>query len=381
MRRHYRLMIPGPVEVDPDVLARMSDPLTAHYGDQWVELFDETVANVKTIMGTEGDVFLVVGSGHTANDMVIHSLFSEGDHVLVLDNGIFGHRLVEMAEGHGLRLTTLTKPWGTPFYAEDIENAVQNAGDLKAVLIVHGETSTGVANPVEALAKAARKHDLLVVVDTIASLGGEPYKMDAWDIDVTTCASQKALESPPGLGIIGINKRGWAAIDQKQSPRGWLTDLRVWRRYAEEMASFHPHPGTIPVNNIAALRESTRLILEEGLEARWARHARIARVVRDGVRAMGLNVLADEETASRNLTVVLADGKFETRKLAEFLKEQYGMHIGLGLLTWADKAVRAGHMGPNANLEVVIPFLAGLEQFLRQSGHPVERGSCLAGLD
>lgn len=381
MRRHYRLMIPGPVEVDPDVLARMSDPLTAHYGDRWVEIWNGTTQNIKTIMGTDGDVFLIVGSGHTGNDTVVHSLFSAGDHVLALDNGIFGHRLREIAEGHGLRVTPLTKPWGVPFRADDIHQATKNAPDLKAVLFAHGETSTGLANPVEELAKAAKRHDLMVVVDTIASLGGEPYRMDDWGVDVTVCASQKALEAPPGLAIIGLNGRAWAAIEKRQGPRGWLTDLRVWKRFAEEQGAFHPHPGTMPVNTVNALRASTQLIIDEGLETRWARHARIARVVRDSVRAMGLRVLADEEVASRNLTVVVAEGKFKPRALSEFLKEHYGMHVGLGLMDWAEKAVRVGHMGPNANLEAVVPFLVGLEQYLRQTGHDVPRGSCLAGLE
>lgn len=381
MRKHYRLMIPGPVEVDPGVLARMSDPLTAHYGDRWVAIFNETVSNIKQVMGTDGDVFLVVGSGHTGNDMAIHSLFSEGDHVLVLDNGIFGRRLTDMAEGHGLRVTALTKPWGTPFRAEDIDAAVRGADDPKGVLVAHGETSTGMVNPVEELAKAARKHDLLVVADTIASLGGEPYRMDEWGIDVTICASQKALEAPPGLAVIGLNDRAWAAVDRRTGSRGWLTDLRVWRKYAREQAHFHPHPGTMPVNTVTALRDSTRLILEEGLEARWARHERVARVVRAGVRAMGLSTLAEQGAESRNLTAIASEGRFDTRALAGYIKEEYGMHIGLGIGEWAEKAVRIGHMGPNASLEAVVPVLVGIEQFLRKSGMRVEKGSCLAGLD
>ena len=360
----------------------MLKPILGYLDPYFVTVMDDTMQLLRYLFRTKNQLtFPISGTGSAGMEAGFDNFLEPGDVAVIGVNGFFGERMVENALRCGAEVIPVTAEWGRIVESEAIEAALKAQKKVKLLGLIHGETSTGVANPVESLAQAARKHDLLVMVDTIASLGGEPYKMDAWDIDVTTCASQKALESPPGLGIIGINKRAWAAIDQKQSPRGWLTDLRVWRGYAEEMASFHPHPGTVPVNNVAALRESTRLILEEGLETRWSRHARIARVVRDGVRAMGLRVLADEETASRNLTVVLADGKFETRALAEFLKEHYGMHIGLGLLEWADKAVRAGHMGPNANLEVVVPFLAGLEQFLRQSGHPVERGSCLTGLE
>ena len=381
MRKNYRLMIPGPIEVEPEVLARMSDPLTAHYGDRWVEIFNETVENIKQIMGTVGDVVLLVGSGHTANDTVINSLFTEGDRVLVFDNGIFGSRLVDIARGFRLKVTHVKKPWGVAFCAADVEAAVADHSDLKALLIVHGETSTGVANPIREIAEAAKAHGLMVVADTIASLGGEPYRMDEWGIDVTTCASQKALEAPAGLGIIGLNDRAWTAVDAKMDKRGWMGDLNVWRHHMTTLAEFHPHPGTMPVNTVNALRESTRLILEEGLDARWERHARIARIVREGARSMGLNVLADDETASRNLTVILSEGRFVPAELSAYMKETYGMHIGLGLWEWAEKAVRIGHMGPNANLEAMVPFLVGTEQFLRKTGIGVTRGSCLAGLD
>jgi alanine-glyoxylate transaminase/serine-glyoxylate transaminase/serine-pyruvate transaminase len=301
--------------------------------------------------------------------------------VLVLNNGLFGQRLGELCAAHGVQPVIATKPWGTPFAASDVHEAVQQYPGLKAMLVVHGETSTGVANPVHELAQAAREHGLLVMADTIASLGGEPYRMDEWGIDVTVCASQKALEAPPGLGIIAVGERGWERMKERREPRGWMTDLQVLRKYAQEQADFHPHPGTMPVNAFVALRKSTQLILEEGLEYRWLRHNRIARAVRTGVRAMGLRVLASEEAACVNLTVVMTDGTFDPGDLTEFLKEQYGMHVARGIGAYFDKAIRVGHMGQNANLEVIVPFLVGLEQYLRKRGCDVPRGACLAGME
>lgn len=374
-------MIPGPVEVAPSVLGKMSEPLTAHYGDEWIEIIEDAISNTKQIMGTSGDVLIITGSGHSANDMVINSLFSPGDHVLVLDNGMWGGRLDEIARGHGLKVTRIEKPWGQPFRADDVRKAAAHHEDLKALLVVHGETSTGQANPVQEISAAAKEYDLLVMVDTIASLGGEPYKMDEWNIDVTTCAAQKGLEAPPGLGIIGLNTRAWAAVDSRTGPAGWMTDLKVWRHTIETMGSYHPHPGTMPVNTVNALRASTALILEEGLEARWERHARISQCVRDGARGMGLEVLAADEHASRNLTVILSDGAFDPNGLSDYLKEAYGMHIGLGLMALAGKAIRIGHMGPNANLEAMVPFLVGTESYLRKSGKDVPKGSSLAGIE
>jgi alanine-glyoxylate transaminase / serine-glyoxylate transaminase / serine-pyruvate transaminase len=381
MRNHYKLMIPGPIEVAPDVLAHMSDPLTAHYGDKWVDIWDGTVSNLQHIIGTTGEVIIVVGSGHTANDISINSLFNADDKVLTLNNGLFGQRLVDICEGHGLDQVILTKPWGTPFAPSDIHEAVARNPDLKALLVVHGETSTGIANPVKELAAAAKKHGLLVMADTIASLGGHPYKMDDWQIDITTCASQKALGAPPGLSLMAVSEFAWSIMEGRRKPRGFMTDLQNLRHFSKVQAEFHPHPGTMPVNTFVALRKSTDLILEEGIDATWARHEKVARVVRAGVRAMGLQVMATEESACANLTVILSEDFFVPQAYSEFMKETYGIQLGLGLGDYLTKSIRIGHMGYNANLEAVIPCLVGLEQFLRQQGHDIQRGTCLAGLE
>lgn len=381
MRNHYRLMIPGPIEVAPEVLAHMSDPLTAHYGDKWVEIWRGTVSNLQQIIGTKGEVIIVVGSGHTANDISINSLFNPGDKVLTLNNGLFGQRLADICDAHGLDQVILTKPWGTPFTASDVDKAVTQHPDLKALLVVHGETSTGIANPVQELAAAAKTHGLLVMADTIASLGGHPYKMDEWQIDITTCASQKALGAPPGLSLIAVSETAWSVMADRRKPRGFMTDLQNLRHFSDVQADFHPHPGTMPVNSFVALQKSTGLILEEGIEATWARHDKVARVVRAGVRAMGLQVMAAEEAACANLTVILADDQFVPQAYSDFMKEEYGMQLGLGLGEYLTRSIRIGHMGHNANLEAVVPCLTGLEQFLRRQGHDIPRGASLAGLE
>ncbi len=381
MRKHYRLMIPGPVEVSPDVLAHMSDPLTAHYGDRWVEIWRKTVSNLQRVIGTEGDVFVLVGSGHTANDVVMNSLFNPGDRILTLDNGLFGRRLDDLARAFGLDSVVLEKPWGISFEASDIHEAAAANPGLKAVFMVHGETSTGVANPVRELAAAAKEHGMLVLADTIASLGGEQYLMDAWDIDVTVCASQKALGAPPGLALVAVGDRAWDAMKDRREPRGFMADLQNLRHFADIQADVHPHPGTMPVNNFMALIKSTDSILEEGLEATWTRHRKIARVVREGVRALGLKVMAEERAACVNMTVILSEDGFEPVAFTGFMKAEYGMHVGLGLGDYVHRSVRVGHMGHNAALEAVTPFLVGLEQYLRRQGHSVERGASLAGLD
>ncbi len=382
MRKHYRLMIPGPVEISPDVLAHMSDPLTAHYGDRWVEIWRKTVSNLQRVIGTEGEVFILVGSGHTANDVAMNSLFNPGDRILTLDNGLFGQRLDDLARAFGLDSVVSKKPWGIPFEASDIHAAAADNPGLKAVFMVHGETSTGLANPVRELAAAAREHGMLVLVDSIASLGGEQYLMDAWDIDITTCASQKALGAPPGLALVAVSDRAWDAMKGRREPRGFMADLQNLRHFAETQADVHPHPGTMPVNNFTALLKSTDFILEEeGLEATWSRHRRVARVVREGVRAMGLTVMAEERAACVNMTVILSEDWFKPVAFSDFMKAEYGMHVGLGLGDHVHRSIRVGHMGHNAALEAVTPFLVGLEQYLRRQGHAVARGASLAGLD
>jgi len=381
MRKNYRLMIPGPIEINPEVLAKMSDPLTAHYGDIWVGIWRKTVSNLQRVIGTKAEVLVIVGSGHTANDLVMNSLFNPGDQILTLDNGWFGERLDILAKAYGINSVVCKKPWGMPFESSDIHTAAASHPGLKAIYMVHGETSTGVANPVEELASAAKEHGMLVLVDTIASLGGEKYLMDKWDIDITVCASQKALGAPPGLALVAVSDRAWDTMKTRKEPLGFMNNLQNLREYATTQADVHPHPGTMPVNNFVALEKSTSLILEEGLPTTWSRHTQIARVVRDGIRSMGLKVMANEKAACANLTVILAEDWFNPVAVSEFMKAEYGMHIGLGLGDYVNQSIRIGHMGTNAALEAVIPFLVGLEQYLRQQGHSIKRGACLAGLE
>ena len=361
MKQRLRLMIPGPIEVAPEVLEVMAEPLVAHYGKDWTAFYQETIGLLRKIFRTDGDVFLFPGSGSAGLDAALGStLFPDGK-VLILQNGFFSERLEEIARSYTPHVYTIKSSVSQSIDLEAVERTLQSES-LDAVACVHCETSTGVLNPIQELAELCRFHGVLFIVDAVSSLGVEALEMDAWGIDVCISASQKGLEAPPGLGVIAVDKRAWDRINQVKGS-GWYLNLRVWKEYAERWGDWHPHPVTQAVNNIRALRVGVDRIFKEGLESRFDRHCKIARQLRQALREIGFTPYIADDVASNGVTSVLG-GEVDIDKLLTYVREKENILLAGSLGALEGKVFRIGHMGPEATDEAIESVLAALRNGL-----------------
>jgi len=367
-----KLMIPGPVDVEEDVLREMASPSSPHYGEEWIRVYNETIGLLRRIFQTEHDLFLMPGPGSAALDAAFGSLLATGEEVLIFSNGFFGERLVAIAENYGLRVKAVRFPWGSPLDPDAVRRRLAQERGVKAVAMVHHETSTTVLNPLQAIAEAVRERGLPLIVDAVSSLGGVPLPVDEWGVDLCVTVSNKCLEAPPGLAAISVSPRAWESIEGKKAHRahGWYLNLSVWREYATRWAQWHPYPTTVPTQNILALRKSLKTILHRGLETHFARYRQAAERVREGLKALGFRLLVEGEYASPLTTAVLAEPLVSADELRRYLKEKHGILIASGLGELRGRIFRVGHMGKAASPEYVEAFLRGVEDYLGRSTGP-----------
>lgn len=362
--RHDRLMIPGPVETEPELLAPMSAPLLAHYGPAWVRLHRETLERLKRVFCTEeAEVFLMAGPGSLGLDATIGSTVGDGSPALVLSNGFFGERLAQIAASYTSRLQVHRVPGGVPLDLDRVEDLLRAEG-FALVAVVHCETSTGMLNPIREIAEISHRHGALCMVDAVSSFSCVPLEVDAWGIDLCVTATQKGLACPPGLAPVAVSPAAWERIEARRSP-GWYANLRIWRQYAHDWGEWHPHPSTMPSGLLQSLNLSLQYILEEGLEARFARHETMAKALREGLRDLGFELFVAEEWASPTVTAVKADDRISAGALMAHLKEVHRIQIGGGIAELHGKIFRIGHMGPQASYEMILPLLRGIEEALK----------------
>ncbi|NPV78382.1 MAG: alanine--glyoxylate aminotransferase family protein [Anaerolineae bacterium] len=364
MDKELLLMIPGPIQPEQEVMAAMGAPVRAHYGPEWTELYNQTTAILKRLFNTQGDVFLMVGSGSCALDGCLGSAFSAGEKVLIGYNGFFGERLKAIAEGYGLNPILVDAEWGKPLNPTDFEAALQKHSDAKGICVVHLETSTTIINPIEEIGKIARNYGVCFMVDAVSSLGGLPMSMDDWNIDLCASASQKCLGAPPGLAPVAIGKHGWEWIDRNPSKgHGWYTNLRTWRKYADEWADWHPFPITMATNNVLALKASLDNLLREGVEYRMERYRSLALRLRDGLRKIGMPPFTPDQMMSPVLTAAFGPEGVPTSEIVTYLAEKHHIKIAGGLGALKNKIIRIGHMAPTVSKEDIDRVLDALSQF------------------
>lgn len=389
--RHLKLFIPGPCEVDEEVLEAMAQPTLQHYGDEWLEIYHEVLGLLKQVFQTQNDLFMVPGAGSAALDMAFGSLLASGETVVVGDNGFFGERLGTIASAYGLRIVPFTAPQGRPLDPSDLRRVLAQTPAARAVAVVHHETATTVLNPLRELADVAHQAGLPIIVDAVASLGGTPLPVDEWGIDVCVTVANKCLECPPGLGFISVSPRAWEWVDRPPPPpplgggrggqsHGWYLNLRTWRQYAVEWGDWHPSPVTMPTNNVLGLRVGLWRILGEGLEAHFARYRRAAQAVRRGLAELGFEMWVEESFASPIATAVRARPEFEVHELMEYLAQAHNILISGGIGSLRGKIFRVGHMGKAATRPYLMEFLFAVETFLRCKGLAVPVGTSLVGL-
>ena len=365
-----KLMIPGPVTVDDDVLFEMGKQVRPHYGAEWTADYNETRELLKQVFKTEGDVHILSGSGSVAIDAAIGSLTASGETIVIGNNGYFGDRLEEIARGYGLNISRVDAPLGKPLEPDAFREAFRQDQKPALVALVYLETATAVVNPVQEIAVVAAEYEIPVMVDAVSALGGLPFAMDEWGIDICATASQKCLGAPPGVGPVAVSPRAWEIMESKPNRgHGWYLDLETWRRFADEWGPWHPHPVTVATSNIYALHVGLRKLLDEGIDQRIARYTELALQLRNGARALGMEPLTPDEQLAPVLTAIYAPEGVRIGDLLRYLRDEHNIMISGGLgETLKDHTFRVGHMGASVSRADIDEVLSALEAFLELKG-------------
>ena len=362
---HMKLMIPGPIEVEDAVLDCLGSPVQAHYGDEWVAVHNETVRLLQQVIQTSGRVFMLPGSGSLGVDAAVQSAFMPGSKVALGINGHFGNRLKEILEANGVVVVPVESDPSTPLDPQAFDSALAADSAIVGVAVVHLETSTAVLNPVREIAAVTRAHNRLCLVDAVSSLGGTPYAMDEWGVDLTVSASQKGLGGVPGVAVIAAGERAWAAITaQPDRPRSWYLDLRRWQWYVENWGDWHPFPVTMPTSVILALRAALQSLVSEGVDNRLRHYDRLSAHFRGGLRQLGLHTAVDDTRMAPVLTAIRTPEGVNSSDLVRYIAQQHGIKITTGFGAYKERIFRVGHMGAVINEGDIDRLLAAVQQFL-----------------
>ncbi len=372
-------MGPGPSEVHPRTLRAMAAPPVGHLDPAFLDVMDETQELLRYVLQTDNKWTIPVsGTGSAAMEAAIGNLTRPGDTVLVPSNGYFGGRMAAMVRRAGGDPVRVDAPWGEPLDPDDVQAAfAEHDPDLFG--FVHAETSTGVRQPdVPALTDIAHDNDALVVADVVTSLGGVEFRMDDWGVDAAYSAGQKCLSCPPGASPLSLNHAAMERVQSREErPRSWYLDLTLLDDYWGEERAYH---HTAPVSNVYALRESLRLVAEEGLEDRWARHERVAGALREGLAAMGLAPVAEPDwwLPSLNTARLPEAAHVEPGDVIDRMLEEHGIEIAGGLGDLAGEVLRVGCMGHGATPDNVTALVAALGDSLLALGVDVDADAGLA---
>jgi len=329
------LLTPGPTPVPPEVLAELAKPVIHHRERDFREIYERCLARLQDVYRTRNDVLMFTTSGTGAFESAVANLTSPGDRQLVLSAGNFGERWAGMARAFGADLVHARLEWGETPEPDDLRSALGDAGDVKVVYLTHSETSTGVVCDVQALAAVAKEAGALVVVDAVSSLGAVPLESD-----LVVSGSQKALMCPPGLAFASVSGAALAAAAGAGSPR-YVMD---WERTRKGQAKLDS-PFTPAVSLVRALDVALGLLLDEGLEAAFDRHARLGRACREGARAMGLELFSPDEERSAVVTAIRAPDGVDSTEIVKGLRERFGITIANGQGDLKGKIFRIGHIG------------------------------------
>ena len=370
------LMGPGPSDVSPRVLQALSAPCVGHLDPYFLSAMDEVRELLQHLFRTENQLTIPVsGTGSAGMEACMVNIVEPGDEVVVCVNGVFGTRMADIVGRIGGKLTRVDAPWGQTIDPEDVRKAIGNRNP-KVVAVVHAETSTGVCQPLEDLIAIAKEAGALVLVDTVTSLGGMEVAVDEMGIDAVYSGTQKCLSCPPGLSPISFSPAAVEAMSNRKTPVvSWYLDMNMVSSYWGGERKYH---HTAPINMIFALREALRIIAEEGLEARFARHRLNHQALVAGLEGMGLSmVVAESDRLPMLNTVYIPEGAADAKVRGALLKD-FGIEIGGGLGAFAGKAWRVGLMGHACRRRNVVLFLSALETILKAEGVAVKPGALQA---
>jgi len=349
--------------VSSRVLRAMAHPLVGHLDPKFIELMKEVQEGLRYVFQTKNQMTLPVsGTGSAGMESTVANLLEPGDTIMIGVNGYFGERLCDMASRYGATVNRLDKPWGDVFTPEEIDAELKKK-PAKVVAIISAETSTGALTSLEGMAEVVHKHGALLLVDCVTSLGGIPLKIDEWDIDIAYSGTQKCLSCPPGLSPVTIGARARDAFHQRKTKvANWYLDMTMLEHYWGDERTYH---HTAPISMNYALREALRLVMEEGLEARYQRHRENSQMLWDGLEDLGLKLIVPIERRLPSLTTVAVPDGVNDMEVRKRLLEDFNIEIAGGLGAFKGKAWRIGLMGYSSRKENVVLLLSALQRLLK----------------
>ena len=377
----YRLLLgPGPCNVDPRILRIVSAPQLGHIDPEFFSILEETAQLLRWVFQTKNEMTLCVsGSGFSGAEAVLCNLLEEGDTLIAGNLGFFSGQIVEISERAGAKVVNLETELGKPLEPQVLEQAFKDHPEAKIFATAIAETSTGLWQPLEELERVTHAHGALFVVDAVCGLGGIPMNTDEMKIDACYAGGQKSLGALPGLAPVTLNERAVQVIqNRKKHLQSYYLDLQKLHRYWNGDHTYH---HTACSNLVYGMHEALRIILEEGLEARWARHQLHGEAVRAGVKAMGLDILTQPGYELPVLTAVSLHEGIDEMAIRNGLLDEYNIEIGGGFGALKGRLIRIGLMGYNSCRKNVDTVLAALEHVLPRCGFKPDAGAALAAAD
>ena len=378
MDRPEIILAPGPTPIPPEVLLAQAKPLVYHRGPAFGRLTRQVVKQLKQLFRTgSGEVIVMTSSGTGGLESAIQNCFSPGDEVFVPLAGFFSERWKQLAEAYGLTAHTLDEPWGTRLDPRKVATALAQHPGVKAILLTQSETSTGVIQPIEELARVGREADVLVIVDVVSSLGAVPFAFDDWGIDVAVGGSQKALSASPGIAFVALSERALDAAETARNPRYYF-DWRIYRRFAALPDTENPWTPAISV--MEGLAAALELYFQDGVDVALQRHQMLSRAVKEGAKALGLDLFGEGLDDNWTVTAIRAPEAADADAICEAIRRDHGCVLAPGQGPLKGSVFRIGHFGYFSELDIV-RGLAALEMTLEKLGHPVKRGAAVAAAE
>ena len=371
------LLSTGPTNVHPRVMKAMMTPVIGYGEAAFLPVIDGISAMLAEVLQTKESLTMALsatGSGGVEAGMA--NLIEPGDTVVIGSYGFFCERMAEMARRQGANVVTVEGEWARPLDPQDLAKELKKHSSVKLIGVVQAETSTGISQPLEEISALAKEHDALFVVDSVTSLGGSEVAVDAWGIDYVSSASQKCLSCPPGMAPVAISNTALDAIKSRtHEPLSWYLDLSLIANY---WGKNHVYHHTVPISMLYAIYEGLRVVLEEGLKARFERHRLNATALRAGLEALGLEIISDKDHRLSQITPVAIPEGVDDAKVRSRLTNHYNIEISRGLGKFAGKIWRIGLMGEASTAGNVMFLLSALEKILPQEGYEVPVGAGVA---
>jgi aspartate aminotransferase-like enzyme len=377
------MMMPGPTEIPLRVLKALMHPATAPGDPEFMAACDETAALLQTILGTRHEVAVFPGSGRVAVESALCSLIEPGDRILTVNNGVFGHWLgLTVSQAGGVNIE-LAADWRRGVDPDVVRHKLKTEQGIKAVALVHNETSTGVANPVAEIGKIVKEHGALYVVDVVSSAGGDWVKMDDWQADLACTCGYKCLNCPPGLAVVAVSDKAWAAMAKRKVRQSYSFDLykyiEMWipkARGGKEIWGHRRHVVEPAPQLTYAMLEGLKVLLEEGLPERYRKNRVAGQAIRAAVRAMGLELYAqDEASASNTVTALVNPEEITGAEITTRMRREHGVIIAGALEEVAGKVLRIAHMSATSSPLHVLHAIRALERTLTRLGRAVPAGA------